>query len=314
MLKQKTTPLQMIDHPLFREKNLQVFVKREELNHPKIQGNKLYKLELNLTHFFKSDKKFLLTFGGAYSNHIAATAAAANQFQIPAIGIIRGAELAGQKHKWSHTLLEAQQNGMQLVFINRRDYRLKYQTDFLSLLQQNYADQLPDYFAQQKAYLLPEGGSNQLAVQGFTSLAKELENQCPGWNELYCAVGTGATLAGLTAYSEYSPERVLKGVAALKESDYLVPQIKQWINAAADKRQINRWQLLGDCHCGGYAKSSQELETFLQEVWSEFQIPLDPIYTSKTFFCFWKSILNQEIKPNSRVILLHTGGLQGGQV
>ncbi|QKI89019.1 1-aminocyclopropane-1-carboxylate deaminase/D-cysteine desulfhydrase [Thiomicrorhabdus xiamenensis] len=314
MLKHKTTPLQPIEHPLFNEHKIRVLVKREELNHELIQGNKLYKLELNLKHFRNSDKKFLLTFGGAYSNHIAATAAAAHQFQIPAIGVIRGDELAANPAKWSHTLVEAQRNGMHLVFIRRPDYRLKTRDDFLSLLQQNYAEQLADFvdpqFDPQNAYILPEGGSNQLAVQGFQSLAEELDQQCPQWTNLYCAVGTGATLAGLSAYSQYDIRRILNGVATINDSDYLMPQIAQWITTV-QPQQSNRWQLRQNCHAGGYAKTDPELEQFIQEIWPQFRIPIEPVYTAKAFHCFWKDLINHEISKDSVVVLLHTGGLQG---
>lgn len=314
MLKHKTTPLQPIEHPLFNEHKIRVFVKREELNHEQIQGNKLYKLELNLKQFRNSDKKFLLTFGGAYSNHIAATAAAAHQLRIPAIGIIRGDELAANSAKWSHTLVEAQRNGMHLVFIRRTDYRLKNHDNFLSLLQQNYAEQLVDFFDPQfdpqNAYILPEGGSNQLAVQGFQSLADELEQQNPQWTHLYCAVGTGATLAGLSAYSRYDSQRILNGVAAINDSDYLLSQITRWI-ATANPQQSNRWQLRQNCHAGGYAKRDHELDQFIREIWPQFRIPIEPVYTAKAFLCFWKDLINHKITKDSKVILLHTGGLQG---
>lgn len=323
MLKQQTTPLQPIRHPLFSKQNIEVFIKREELNHLQIQGNKLYKLELNLKEHLKSDKKFLLTFGGAYSNHVAATAAACQQFKIPSIAVIRGEELASNPSKWSSTLKRAQQQGMQFLFISRADYRLKNNADFIEKLLSHYGQQLnpeqhkalQNAFQNQLLTVLPEGGSNDLAVQGFDPLMKEIENQYPDWTDLYCAVGTGATLAGLVANSRYQHPRTLHGVAVLNEAEYLEPKIEKWIRSNQKYSTLNRWQLHHNSHAGGYAKCDCELQHFIEIIWpqmaTETAIQLDPIYTSKAFHCFWKNMKNQQIKKDSKVILLHSGGLQG---
>lgn len=323
MLKQQTTPLQALKHPLFNQQNISVFVKREELNHEQIQGNKLYKLELNLENHLNCDKKFLLTFGGAYSNHIAATAAACQQLDITAIGIIRGNELASQPEKWSHTLQRAQQQGMQFIFISRKDYRLKSQDNFIEVLLQDYQQQLADNLLAelQDAYqnsqitLLPEGGSNDLAVQGFTPLTQEIEQQCPQWTNLFCAVGTGATLAGLVASSAYQNGRTIHGVAVLAQGDYLKRQIQHWIETNKRHLQTNDWQLIGDMHQGGYAKISDELQNFIDTTWQEIQddseIKIEPVYSGKAFFAFWQKVQRQEFPSGSKIILLHSGGLQG---
>jgi 1-aminocyclopropane-1-carboxylate deaminase len=323
MLKQQTTPLQAIKHPLFQDHKIRVFVKREDLNNKEIQGNKLYKLDLNLKEHLKYNKKFLLTFGGAYSNHIAATAAACQQLNIPVIAVIRGNELANNLHKWSHTLLNAKQLGMEFIFVSRADYRLKQSTQFIDKLLTDYASQLNPELKQQLQHalwhkqitLLPEGGSNDLAVQGFASLTAEIENQCANWTDLFCAVGTGATLAGLVANSRYQNQRTLHGVTVLNKADYLLPQIQEWISANQQYPALNAWQLHHDSHAGGYAKTDDELSHFVDTIWpqitAETVIQLDPIYTSKAFHCFWKKLKNQEIKRDSTVILLHSGGLQG---
>ncbi|BBP46113.1 1-aminocyclopropane-1-carboxylate deaminase [Thiosulfatimonas sediminis] len=321
--KQLTTPLQALHHPLFEAQKLQVWMKREEQNNALIQGNKLYKLELNLTEHLKSDKKILLTFGGAYSNHLAATAAACHLLKTPVIGIVRAAELANNPAKWSHTLNHCKQNGMQLMFVSRADYRLKEHPNFIEHLLEKDGAQLSQaqYHALQHAWqqkqitILPEGGSNDLAVRGFAPLTAELQQQCPDWSDLFCAVGTGATLAGLVANSEYRAERTLYGVAVLQQSEHLWPQINDWILRNQTSKTTNNWQLLNQYHHGGYAKKSEQLQHFIKKTWQEINtekaIPIEPIYTAKAFYAFWQKLMAGDFRAGAKIILLHSGGLQG---
>lgn len=276
-------------------------MKREELNHPTVQGNKLHKLKLNIKEATRQQKETLLTFGGAYSNHIAATAAAAKQAGLNSIGFIRGEELALSPDKWSPTLKLAQQNGMTLYFISRKNYRHKNRPDTLKKLQSEFPH----------AYIIPEGGSNFLAVQGFESLMSDIETQCPNWTHLYTAVGTGGTLAGLVSFSKLNLNRTILGVASLKNSDYLRPIIAQWILQTTEHKSVNHWQLLTHYHLGGYAKKTAELLQQISDFKIQFKIDLEPIYTAKMVMAFYNQLENNLLKPGSKIVLLHTGGLQG---
>lgn len=291
------TPLMAISDPLFDDYQVKVWVKRDDLNHPHIQGNKWHKLKFNLEAAKQQDKNCLITFGGAYSNHIAATAYAAKEAGLRSIGLIRGEELATSPHNWSHTLKQAAENGMALEFLSRRSYQLKDDPDFILDLQQRYPD----------AYILPEGGSNELAVQGFQSVMAEIELQCPHWNTLFTPVGTGGTLAGLVRYATPRANRQINGVAVLKQADYLLPSIRKWIGP---DRFVD-WQLLTDYHAGGYGKFPSELQQLKQQFETQFSIPLDPVYSAKMMAAFYDQLQQGKIAPHSKVILLHTGGLQG---
>ncbi|MDA3806534.1 MAG: pyridoxal-phosphate dependent enzyme [Thiomicrorhabdus sp.] len=297
----KTTPMTQLSCPLFDEYQVKVWMKREELNHPTVQGNKLHKLKCNIDEAVRQQKDSLLTFGGAYSNHIAATAAAAKQVGLKSIGFIRGEELALRPDKWSPTLKLAQQNGMTLYFISRLDYREKKRPDTLQKLQSEFP----------QAYILPEGGSNILAVQGFESLMTDIEMQCPDWTHLYTSVGTGGTLAGLVSFAKFNSNRTLIGVGVLKNADYLTPFIEQWILQVTPHNPVNQWQLLTQYHMGGYAKKTAELLQQMSDFEMQFMIDLEPIYTAKMIMAFYDQLQNNLIKPGSKVVLLHTGGLQG---
>ena len=281
----------------FKRADVTVWMKREELNHPTIQGNKLYKLKYNLEAALAEQKKTLLTFGGAYSNHIAATAAAAKALGLNSIGIIRGQELAGNPDKWSHTLKAAHQNGMTFQFVTRIDYRNKSDEKNLRELQATYPD----------SFIIPEGGSNALAIRGFESLTDQIETQIPDWTHLFTAVGTGGTLAGLVRYAQLKPQRKIQGIPVLKQGDYLQPQVENWIG----NQPVNQWQLLTEYHAGGYAKTTPELLARMQKFEAEFGIDLDPVYTAKMVMAFYDQLEKNKIPPGSKVILLHTGGLQG---
>jgi len=293
------TPLIGISIPLFDRHNVTVSIKRDDLNHPNIQGNKWHKLKLNLARAKKDGKDTLITFGGAYSNHIAATAFAAREQGFKCIAFIRGDELANQPSQWSPTLKNAAENGMQLHFLSRQAYREKDSKSFTKHLNTQFHN----------AYLLPEGGSNPLAVAGFESLMHDIETQQPEWTHLYTAVGTGGTLAGLVKYAKIKPERSIQGVAVLKQADYLIPQIKEWIGDVPH----NNWSLLQTYHGGGYGKLSNELMQFKQAFETNFKIPLDPVYTVKMINAFYQELQLGHIKKGSHVILLHTGGLQGNR-
>lgn len=263
-----------------------ISIKRLDLIHPQISGNKFFKLKYNLLAARQQGFEKVLTFGGAYSNHIAATAFAAHQFGFQSLGMIRGEELA--QRPFNPTLATAQQFGMQLEFISRNAYRQKDQPDFLQRLQQQY----PDF------YLIPEGGTNALAVQGCREILTAEDAQ---FDLICCAVGTGGTLAGLIEASQQHQQ--LLGFSALK-GDFLTHEVAQ----LTTKRN---WRILEDYCCGGYAKTTPELIQFIQAFEQRYYIPLEQVYTGKMLRGIFDLIDQDKIGPDQKILLIHTGGLQG---
>lgn len=268
--------------------NIQVFIKREDLLHPHISGNKFRKLKYNLMAARKASFKTLLTFGGAYSNHIAAVAAASHAFGFRTIGIIRGEELA-DKINSNSTLSLAQQHGMQFKFISRADYRDKNNPEFIKQLQHEF-----DEF-----YLIPEGGTNALAVQGCKEILTEHDKQ--QFDYVCCAVGTGGTIAGVIESS--LNQQTILGFSALK-GDFLQAEIEQWTHKT-------NWKLIHDYHCGGYAKTTPELLQFVRNFKQTTTIEIEPIYTGKMLFGLFDLIEKGYFPANSQILAIHTGGLQG---
>ena len=273
--------------PLLREKGITLYLKREDTIHPFVSGNKYRKLKYNLLEAKKQGKDTLLTFGGAFSNHIAATAYAGKEQGLTTIGVIRGEELAG-KWQTNPTLKMAYEHGMRFHFVPRSDYRLKHEPSFL----QNLAAQFGDF------YLLPEGGTNELAVKGCAEI---LTDEDANSDYICSAVGTGGTVAGLINASR--PNQTVLGFPALK-GDFLIEEIRTFV-------QNKRWELVTDYHFGGYAKVDQQLIAFINLFKRETGIPLDPIYTGKMLFGIFDLIKMDFFPPGSQILAIHTGGLQG---
>jgi 1-aminocyclopropane-1-carboxylate deaminase len=269
--------------------SITISVKREDLIHPYVSGNKLRKLKYNLLEAKNQNQQTLLTFGGAFSNHIAALAYAAKENGLKSIGIIRGEEL---KNKMDHnpTLQFAQQCGMQLEFVSREVYRNKQDQDFLSELEAQFGD----------FYLVPEGGTNQLAIKGCEEILTR-EDDC--FDYICCAVGTGGTISGIINSAQ--PHQKILGFPALK-GDFLQDEICNFV-------QNKNWELITDYHFGGYGKVNGELIVFINDFFEQSKIPLDPIYTGKMFFGVMKMIESNYFPPHSKIVLIHTGGLQGIQ-
>ena len=277
------TPYQTINLPY----PVQLTIKRLDQIHPHISGNKFFKLKYNLLAAQEQGLNQVLTFGGAFSNHIAATAFAAHHFGFQSIGIIRGDELAHQM--LNPTLAMAQQLGMQLHFVSRAEYRLRHGADYLHQLQQLYPN----------IYLIPEGGSNALAIQGCQEILSDddLEN----FDVICCAVGTGGTIAGIIEKSA-SNQQVL-GFSALK-GDFLKQDIQHWTKKT-------NWSL-SDAYCGnGYAKTTVELLQFIDNFERQYSIPLEHIYTGKMMMGLFDLIQQHHFPENTRILAIHTGGLQG---
>ena len=266
---------------------VQLTIKRLDLIHPQISGNKFFKLKYNLLAAQQQGFSQVLTFGGAFSNHIAATAFAAQHFGFQSIGMIRGEELASQQ--FNPTLQTAQDLGMQLHFLSRFEYRLRHQAEYLQQLQQQYP----------QAFIIPEGGSNALAIQGTQEILSpdDLEN----YDVICCAVGTGGTLAGIIESS--SEQQHVLGFSALK-GDFLKHDIQQW----TDK---SNWSLTDAYCCGGYAKITPKLLHFMQQFEQQHHIPLEQVYTAKMMMGLLDLIQYHHFPAHTRILAIHTGGLQG---
>lgn len=278
-------PLQEIIDSVLEEKALRVFVKREDLIHPNISGNKWRKLYYNLKKAKEEGCKTLVTFGGAYSNHIAATAAAGKEFGFNTIGIIRGEE-----HLPLNTTLQyAKDCGMELRYIDRAAYREKGTIEF----QERYLNELRSY------YLIPEGGTNKLAVKGCEEILDDLEND---FDFVCCACGTGGTISGII--NSLKPHQKAIGFPALKGAGFLEDDIKTYVNNS-------KWELNLDYHFGGYAKVNSDLIEFINAFKKKHKIPLDPIYTGKMMFGLWDLIEKDYFRRGSKIVVIHTGGLQG---
>jgi 1-aminocyclopropane-1-carboxylate deaminase len=262
-------------------------IKREDLIHPFVSGNKFRKLKYNLLQAKAENKETLLTFGGAFSNHIAAVAYAGKEQGFKTIGIIRGDELF-DKIEENPTLKFAQENGMQFEFVSREEYRLKNETSFIEKLKEKFGD----------FYLVPEGGTNELAVKGCEEI---LTDEDAAFNYVCCAVGTGGTISGLI--NSALPNQKILGFPALK-GDFLTDEIR--IFAKKDN-----WDLISDYHFGGYGKVNLELIEFINAFFEENKVPLDPIYTGKMVFGVIDLIHKNYFPAHSKILLIHTGGLQG---
>jgi 1-aminocyclopropane-1-carboxylate deaminase len=287
MLSYTQTPIQEIYDPIFDKAGVRVLVKREDLNHPYVSGNKWWKLKYNLEEAKKLGHKTLLTFGGAYSNHIFSTAAAAHELGFESIGIIRGEEML----PLNPTLSFAKSRGMKLKYISREAYKQKTSPEFIKKLHDEFGD----------FYLIPEGGTNALAVQGVEEFAQTLGD---GFDYLCCAVGTGGTLAGLV--KGMPANKTILGFSILKGGGFLKADVENLIGT-----DFSNWSINEDFHFGGYGKTTMELNQFIAFTGMHQNLPLDKIYTAKAFYGLRSLIASGNFKKGSTVLFLHTGGLQG---
>lgn len=289
---QTPTLLQKIENDLLSSKGISLYIKRDDSIHPEVSGNKWRKLKYNLIDAKAKGYNKVLTFGGAYSNHIAATAAACNEYGFESIGIIRGQEL---NEKSNTTLQRAFKHGMKFLFVSREQYRNKEHADFL----QSFG------VKGENLYLIPEGGSNALALKGCEEIIAEIGID---FDYIVTAVGTGGTLSGL-ACGLIGKQKAI-GVSVLKGANYLEEEVHKLIEACSNRNKQN-WEIKHDYHLGGYAKSNDELVNFINEFKQKHAILLDPIYTGKMMMALFDMIENDYFEEGSELIALHTGGLQG---
>ncbi|OFY86172.1 MAG: hypothetical protein A3F72_06880 [Bacteroidetes bacterium RIFCSPLOWO2_12_FULL_35_15] len=283
--------LQPVNDELLKPYGVNLFVLRTDLNHPHISGNKLYKMKYNLLEAKKQNKKTILTFGGAFSNHIAATAAAGKEYGFKTIGLIRGEEYP----QLNPTLLFASECGMQLQYVSRTLFRNKAELN-------KYATET---FPEENIYFIPEGGSNELGVIG----CKEITPHIPiNFDYICCACGTGATISGITFSLKENQKAI--GFQILKAENYIQSEVEKWFEYF-DLPLTANWHIDENYHFGKYGKINPALSNFINHFEKENIIPLDYVYTGKMMFGIYDLIKKGFFKKGQIIIAIHTGGLQG---
>ena len=267
--------------PILAEKNVEADVLRLDKIHPLVSGNKWFKLRYYLEEAKTQGKKTIVTYGGAWSNHILATAAACKMNNLNCIGIIRGEEGADA----SFTLIKAKELGMQLVFISREDYKQA---------------KIPETLNKSDYYFIPEGGYGQKGAEGAATILDYCKRE--NYTHICCAAGTGTMAAGLIKGS--APSCQVIAVSVLKNNFDLEKDIKAFTGEKT-------FQIIHDYHFGGYAKYKPELIDFMDEFYRDTTIPSDFVYTGKLFFAINDLIRNTFFPAGSRLLVIHSGGLQG---
>jgi len=275
--------------PLLEQKQIQLWVKRDDLIHPIISGNKWRKLKYILNHALALQSHTIISMGGAYSNHLHALAYVGKHLKLKTIGYIRGE----RPKKLSPTLNDLLHWGMELRFVSRSDYR--------DLRLFKVHDSLPGM--QKGEYWLPEGGATALALKGVAEILSEIELD---FDLLTVPCGTGTTLAGLVEAK--AVDNMIYGFSALKGGDFLIKDVNSLI-----KQNTPNWTVIVDYHFGGFAKSNNELKLFMQHFFEQHAITLDPVYTAKMFYGLFDLIQQNKFKPGNKIVALHTGGLQGNR-
>jgi len=283
--------LQQIHDDLFVEKQVTVHVLRLDLLHPVVSGNKLFKLHYFLAEALAAEHKRILTFGGAYSNHLTATAYACRLLDLSCMGIVRGEE----PPTLSPTLQQCLQDGMQLQFVSRHVYDDKDAASFIAGLHTSFGD----------FCMVPEGGFHPMGAKGAALIMDVLQDKTA--THICTASGTATTTAGLVMAA--TPTQQIISIPVLKGITDMAARIQELTGKPAPANL----QVLPDYHFGGYAKKNEVLIAFMNHCWLGYQLPLDFVYTAKMFFGVMDSIRNNYFEPGSKIICLHTGGLQGNK-
>ncbi|MEP0710863.1 pyridoxal-phosphate dependent enzyme [Algoriphagus sp.] len=290
MLLPNSVPVNSLNHPILSQKGIKLAIKRLDLVHTEVSGNKFFKLKYNLEQAKIEGKHSVLTFGGAFSNHIYATAEAAKAESLESIGIIRGEKI----EPLNATLAHAEQRGMQLHFIDRKSYREKATADFLNQINEKFGD----------FYLIPEGGTNELAIKGTQEILDSSDKQ---FTHICTSIGTGGTFAGI--FSSLSANQQIIGFSSLK-GEFIRQEISELLKVQqlSNPRSL---EIFTNYHFGGYAKYRKELIEFIWWFYENFGLVLDPIYTGKMAYGLWDLIQQGFFPKGSKILMIHTGGLQG---
>lgn len=260
---------------------------RLDLLHPVISGNKWFKLRLNLAHAADHGFRTIVTFGGGYSNHLIATAAAARMFGLPSVGIVRG-----RHDVLTPTLQACKAEGMELIFVSHEDYKNKEQPGWVAGLVAHF-DEL---------FIIPEGGANEWGRAGAALIARYITDS---YTHIALSVGTGTTMIGLR--SKLADKQHMLGFAPMKQGAYLTDYISDHLPFEKN----GNWQLFDQWHMGGFGKCSDELITFMNDFYKENKIPLDVVYTSKMMYGISQMLDQHHFSTCDKVLCIHTGGLQG---
>lgn len=290
LLNYNDTPVQEILDARLERAGVRLFVKREDLNHPVVSGNKWWKLKYNLLEARRLGKDMLLTFGGAFSNHIYATAGAAGELGFRSVGVVRGEETL----PLNHTLHFAREKGMELYYVSREDYRKKDHPDFIKTLHDRFGD----------FYLIPEGGTNELAVKGCEEFAQSFHHI--EYDYICLPVGTGGTISGLIRGIDINKK--ILGFSVLKGGEFLNEEVKA---LAGNKAVHDHWKIMTGYHFGGYAKRTEVLDRFIKNFFEHTAIPLDFVYTAKMMWGIYDLAEKGYFRRGTTVMAIHTGGLQG---
>jgi 1-aminocyclopropane-1-carboxylate deaminase/D-cysteine desulfhydrase-like pyridoxal-dependent ACC family enzyme len=294
LLFQTSSPIIEIRDQFLVEKSVRLFVKRDDLLDSNLQGNKARKLKYNIEHILNNNISEVVSFGGAFSNHIHALAAAGERFGFGTVGYIRG-EISDP---YNPTLSFARKCGMKLVSLKRTEYRERSDPEFLVRMQNLHPD----------SFIIPEGGSNQLALKGCAEIVDEVEDQLGAVpDNWFVAGGTGATAAGII---QGLRGRSYLNVVSVLKGDFLSKDIRKYLVRSGGKETLN-WSVLQDYHFGGYARYTSDLVHFINRIKTIYQLPLDPIYTGKMFYACLEMIRGAQIPADSKILCMHTGGLQG---
>jgi len=290
-VKLNSVPLEVFQHPLLTQNNISLHIKRDDLLHPVVSGNKLYKLMLNLEQFKHQHKKTLITFGGAYSNHLHATAFMGKKLGIQTVAIVRGEQLV----PLNPTLKDCTDWGMIIEPVSRGLYRQKQQAPEIQSIIDKYSS----------PYVVPEGGANRLGVLGAAKMLDGVNQK--KLDVVVVACGTGVTMAGIISACE--PHVRVVGFPALKAEKWMKDEVQGWLDAVAC--ESHNWALQHNHHFGGYGKTKPELLEFMADMEANYNLLLDPIYTGKAFYGLLRMIESGEIAKGSKVLFVHSGGLQG---
>jgi 1-aminocyclopropane-1-carboxylate deaminase/D-cysteine desulfhydrase-like pyridoxal-dependent ACC family enzyme len=284
------SPVTQLHSDLLNEKKVQLFIKRDELIHPVLQGNKWRKLKYNLLEANIQKQKTLLSFGGAYSNHLHALAYAGKHFGFNTIGIIRGEKPANL----NPCLQDIKNWGMQLEYIKRIDYKQKITNEFIHNLRKKFSD----------FYLIPEGGNNPQGIKGCAEILNELDRD---YDVICCEVGSGTMFSSMITHNKKLNTHFL-GFVVMKNRQ-LEDEIRN--TTTTQKNIITQWSLIHTYHFGGFAKASTELHQFIANFKTQFNIQLEPVYSGKMLYGIFDLINKDHFKPGARILAIHGGGLQG---
>lgn len=279
------SPVHQIHDKLFDEQGLKVFIKRDDLIHPIISGNKWRKLKYLLREAQAQNKRHLVTFGGAYSNHLLATSAAAAKFGFKSTSFVRGEEVHND------TLFLCRLHGMNLIFTDRERYR-----DKRELFDKHFAND-------SKAFFIDEGGSSVLGAKGCSELVEELDGR---YDHIICACGTGTTAAGIiNGIVQHKLPTQFHGVPVLKNGEFLRKDIDAFLEKPSN------YHLHTDYHFGGYGKVNDKLIRFVKQFVADTGILIEPIYTGKMLCALYDLAAKNRFSPGSRILAIHTGGIWG---